>query len=196
MDRVTFDRSMAREGWGASPRPGFTPSAPQAEPVADVELSTVQQHRSALLEWIGPRLTRDRYLAQTLTFKPYRGGRVTREAAVATLAEFLRRVQRKALGREYSRRGGYLQVVPVLEGGDGALDTHPHLHLLTEIPAHFPTADFADLSAACWTSLALAGPHEHRHDLCADPKGWLEYLLKVRDKPSYADALVTEQLRL
>lgn len=152
--------------------------------------------RDALLAFIHPKLTRDRYLAQTLTFKPYRGGRVTWEAAVATVAEFLRRVQKKALGREYSRRSEHLQVVPVLEGGDGAFDKHLHLHLLTEIPGHFPVAEFAELSAACWTSLALAGSHEHRHELCADPKGWLDYLLKIRDKPLYADALIVEQLRL
>ncbi len=196
MERVTFDHSMARNGWGASQRPGFTFSRPFAGYVSDSAQSTAEQQRAALLEWIGPRLTRNRYLAQTLTFKPQGGGPVSREAALATLAEFLRRLQRKALGREYSRRDAYLQVVPVMEGGDGAFDKHPHLHLLTEIPAHFPTEDFADLSADCWASLALAGPHEHRHESCADPKGWLDYLLKVCDKPSYADALITEQLRL
>lgn len=152
--------------------------------------------RDALLGFIQPKLTRDRYLAQTLTFKPSHRGHVSRDGVLATLAEFLRRLQRKALGREYSRRGDYLQVVPVLEGGDGAFDKHPHLHLLTEIPGHFPVTDFAELSAACWTSLALASPHQHRHELCADPKGWLGYLMKVRDKPLYADALVAEQLQL
>lgn len=152
--------------------------------------------RVANLEWIAPKLTCDRYLAQTLTFKPYRGGTVSREAAIATLQEFLRRLQRRALGREYSRRRRQLQIVPILEGGTGTFDKHPHLHLLTEIPPEWTTEDFKRLSETSWKSLRLTSDDQSRHTLSTDPVGWLSYQLKLRDKPSYADSLVVECMHL
>lgn len=157
---------------------------------------TRDQQRVANLKWIEPRLTRERYLAQTLTFKPYRGGTVSREAVIATLQEFLRRLQRRALGREYSRRRRQLQVIPILEGGTGAFDKHPHLHLLTEIPPEWTTEDFKLLSETAWKSLRLTSDDQSRHTLSTDPVGWLSYQLKLRDKPSYADSLVVECMHL
>lgn len=159
-------------------------------------VSKDEQLQNELLAYFEPRLTRDRYLAQTLTFKPRRSGRLGREAVVGTLEEYLKRLQRKTLGRRYSRDEARLQVVPMIEGGEGDFDKHLHVHALTEIPEGFGSDAFARLSAHSWRSLGMASQYQHRHQPCDDVAGWLDYLTKVSDKPCYLDSLVVECLHL
>jgi hypothetical protein len=177
-------------------------------------------YRSAYLEFLTNHLTAGRYLAVTLTFhqgqirKPtalgyYSGAAVeaglkrswgkrrtlTREKAVATVQEYVWRLQKAVCGRAFTKRQQGIQVVPVLEGGDGAGDKHLHAHLLIEVPEGQAWEDVAAKSHKCWSGLAWAGL-EQRHTLCDDPRGWLDYLCKSSDKPCFTDAFLLEAMHL
>jgi hypothetical protein len=157
---------------------------------------SVRQLRQALQSFIEPKLIHRNYLAETLTFRPHRGRGIGKNAAIDTFKEHIKRVHRKTLGRKYTKLGQHLQVIPVLEGGEGDFDKHVHIHALVQVPDTHTSPEFAEVAARSWRSLALASRHQNRHESCTDAAGWLDYLLKFSDKPRYADSLIVDCLYL
>jgi len=95
------------------------------------------------------------------------------------------------LGRAAIRYGQGVGCVPVLEGGGS---TRLHYHAIIDCPRPNHVKDFPLLIADHWRSTQWG---YWQVNCQADPDdGWLKYITKFRDKPSFADAIDWANLRL
>lgn len=128
-------------------------------------------------------------IALTLTFKQRIGwDRLTADVAQQTLRHFLRRLNRVSRGKKFRKRRPALTVLAVREGGCGKAHKHLHYHLQLEVPSDRSPAEFGAHCLRTWSSLDWGSDRYNRMSVSAD-EGWTEYLLKLRDKPNFADAV-------
>ena len=148
--------------------------------------------QAALFNWLDSDAPA---IAATLTFRDAAGGRrLTRAQAQAAVRVYLRRLDKAAYGAGAKYRGMKVNAVPIVEGGEGLDDKRLHYHLKIEVPEHIPLEDWLRIASREWAEIELAGVQKRfRNALDAD---WLAYMLKLRDKPCYTDAVDLLNLRI
>lgn len=131
--------------------------------------------------------------AVTLTFKKGRGvdgGRgtgiqmLTRDDASTNMRHFLNRLDRHTFGHSAFRFGQRVQAVPVIEGGNGK---GLHYHLILDCPRDELKEGYTDLLQSLWQKTDWG--HKMIHVEADSDSGWTKYVVKLRDKPEYADCI-------
>jgi hypothetical protein len=116
---------------------------------------------------------------------------LTETAAVQNFRHFLNKLNRSVFGKSAMRFGKGVGCFPVLEGGG---DKRLHYHAIIDCPRPELVTDFSLLIADHWRSTQWG---YWQVDCQANPDdGWLTYITKFRDKPSFADAIDWTNLRL
>jgi hypothetical protein len=148
--------------------------------------------QSALFSWLDSDAPA---IAATLTFRDAAGGRrLTRAQAQEAVRVYLRRLDKAAYRAGAKYRGMKVGAVPIVEGGEGLDDKRIHYHLWSEVPEHIPREDWLRTASREWAAIELAGIEQHFR-VVLDAR-WLAYMLKLRDKPCYTDAVDLLNLRI
>ena len=139
-----------------------------------------------LFKWLDTQ-SPERAIAATLTFDQW-SGRADRDAweARRIFRLFLARVNRKTYRNAFCRHGKRLTVIPVLEGG-GSTNKHYHYHVLIEVPHFMNAAQFVEIMKQAWGRLRGTGIQNTWKE--CENSGWLQYMLKDRDKDDLLDAI-------
>jgi hypothetical protein len=157
--------------------------------------------RKACFEWLKPT---GPAIAATLTFRPSLEvmsdsgivrHRLTERDAQAAVANFLRRLDAAAYGKEAIRRGRRLGAIAIREGGTSRHDKHLHYHLQLQVPDHETLYGWRVVAADAWRKLRWASPKQNVFRDVTD-EGWISYILKLRDKPNFIDAVDVENIRI
>lgn len=134
------------------------------------------------VSWISPH-------AATLTLKQglaLENGSIqtlTPELASSNFRHFLNRLNRSVFGRSAVRFGRSVKCAPVLEGGDAK---RLHYHAIIDCPRADLAESFPELIAGAWRGTDW-GYDQFDIQPC-EVIGWINYMSKFRDKPSYSDA--------
>lgn len=120
---------------------------------------------------------------------------MSKELASKAIRHYLRRLDLVAFGMGAKRRGRRVRAIPVMEGGSRPDDTHIHYHLQLDVPDGWTLDDWKQTAASEWQKVRWASAKQNCFRDVAD-EGWLEYILKLRDKPSFIDAVDFENLRI
>jgi len=116
---------------------------------------------------------------------------LTEISAVQNFRHFLNKLNRCVYGKAAIRHGKGVGCIPVLEGGD---TKRLHYHAVIDCPRHDLVTDFPLLIADQWRSTQWG---YWQVDCQSNPDdGWINYITKFRDKPSFADAIDWMNLRL
>ena len=143
---------------------------------------------AATLDWLRDK-SPERSIALTVTF--CRTGNeqlISQQAIEDTVRVLCRKLNTKAFGNSFRNGERRLAIIPVYEGGTAAGDKHPHCHFLIEAPEGWTTESWMravkDLVLGMrWLSSTQYDIQEVRDE------GWLEYILKRRDKRVFADSI-------
>jgi hypothetical protein len=109
---------------------------------------------------------------------------LTPEKASQNLRHFLNLINRRVFGKAAIRFGKQLRVIPVLEGGNGK---RLHYHLAIDCPSSELQGTLPGLIRKLWQDTMWGyGQIDIQPDADA---GWIKYISKLRDKPSFADAI-------
>jgi hypothetical protein len=152
----------------------------------------IKSYQAATLEWISARNWRDPF-AVTLTLKqrcPETGICIDSITASGNFRHFTNLLSRKCLGSAFKRYGQRVQIIPVLEGGNGK---RWHYHAMADCPRSDISQRFPDLIRQAWTQTHWG---YHETDVRPCDMGWLKYILKHRDKPSFDLALDWQNCQL
>ncbi len=122
-------------------------------------------------------------LRQSRQTDPGRHVRLTREIASANFRHFMNILNKQVLGKAYTRFSQQLRVIAVLEGGD---DKRLHYHAVIECPGDEQLLRFPALIQKSW--LRTDWGFQHSNIQIDADNGWINYISKLRDKPSYVDA--------
>ena len=145
----------------------------------------------ALEKWL--RQAASEGVAATLTFKQRLDGKpLTRDIAQATITHYLHRLDRIAFGR---RNKSQVSAIAVREGGTLPHQKHLHYHLALPTPPNYSAEDWRSYVLRTWPVLDWASPIQNRFELIRD-SGWLSYMLKLRDKSDFLEAMDFENFRL
>jgi hypothetical protein len=139
----------------------------------------------------------------TLTFKQTRqsdcGAWVKIDAyrCRQTFRHFVSILNRAVYGTAFRRHGRRLRILPVLERGEiYAPALRPlergtsgrwHVHCAIELPAHCDCVVLERLIRSCWAKVEWGGSRILVRD--GANAGWIEYMLKARQKSGFDDAL-------
>lgn len=116
---------------------------------------------------------------------------LTEAIAIQNFRHFLNKLNRSMFGKAALRFDQGVGCIPVLEGGG---DKRLHYHSIIDCPRPELVPDFPLLIAEQWRSTQWG---YWQVDCQANPDGgWLTYITKFRDKPSFADAIDWTNLRL
>lgn len=149
--------------------------------------NSAMKEASAL--WLTATFDRVPSIALTLTFKQrLQWHRLSADTAQQTLRHFLRRLNREGRGKKFRRRRPPLTVLAVLEGGCRPGEKHLHYHLQIEVPTDRSPEEFGEYCLRTWAALDWGSDRQNRMAVDAD-SGWTEYILKLRDKPIFSDAI-------
>lgn len=130
-------------------------------------------------------------IAVTLTFRSKLDDQwLNQDEAREACRVFCRLLNTRAYGQKFKRGEKRLEMFVILEGGDGIEDKRPHYHLRIEIPSGWTADDWLQAAASEWRKLRWAGTQYRFEDVYS--LGWLSYILKLRDKPSFSDAIDVE----
>lgn len=110
--------------------------------------------------------------------------RLTPDRASQNFRHFMKLLNAAVHGKAASRFGRSVNVVPILEGGNGK---RLHYHAAIDCPRDDLRHDFHHLIFSCWAKTDW-GYWEHDVQPHADA-GWIDYISKTRDKPVFADAI-------
>lgn len=141
--------------------------------------------REATLSWLSQKQWISPF-AITLSMKqrcPDTGVALDSVTASRNFRHFSNILNRKCLGSAFKRYGQRVQMFPVLEGGNGM---RLHYHVIADCPRSDISPIFPDLVREAWTQTHW-GYYETDVQPC--DMGWLDYILKLRDKPSFESAL-------
>lgn len=155
--------------------------------------------KDAYLDWLISRLGDSPALAATLTFQPTIAGQpISMETAKATLKMFRARLVSKIFPRRQRRKSsdGLLYFVAVIEGGRESIAKHIHAHVCIGVPTGMDPDDLMKMCERIWAGLKWGSKTQNVFEPCYDPPGWLRYLFKVRDKPSYSNAVDVASMSL
>ena len=116
---------------------------------------------------------------------------LTETSAVQNFRHFLNKLNRCVYGKAAIRHGKGVGCIPVLEGGG---TKRLHYHAVIDCPRPDLVNDFPLLIADRWRSTQWG---YWQVDCQSNPDdGWINYITKFRDKPSFADAIDWMNLRL
>ena len=148
--------------------------------------------QAAAINWLASEAPA---IAATLTFRDYASGRrLTQAQAQEAVRVYLRRLDRVAYGANAKYRGMKDEVIAVMEGGEGLHNKRIHYHLWLKVPDHMQPEEWLKITSSEWEAIELAGIEKDFQ--CVVDRGWLNYMLKHRDKPCYIDALDLVNLRV
>lgn len=126
-------------------------------------------------------------ISATLTFKSKVAGEYLNSfAAHEACRIFCRRLNCIAYRNRFKRGEKQLAVFAVREGGEGKGDKRIHYHLRIEIPSGWNARDWIAVAEREWSKLDWAG--KENEFATEYSSGWLWYMLKFRDKPSFVRA--------
>lgn len=116
---------------------------------------------------------------------------LTEQSASQNFRHFLNKLNRSVYGNAAQRFGKGVAVVPVIEGN---ADKRMHFHAVIDCPRPELAADFPVIVADAWRSTQWG---YYQIDVRPDAdRGWLNYMMKFRDKPDFATAIDWMNLRL
>lgn len=116
---------------------------------------------------------------------------LTEAIAIQNLRHFLNKLNRSMFGKGATRYNKKVSCLPILEGGGSK---RLHYHAIIDCPRSELVAEFPLLIAEHWWSTQWG---YWQVDCQPDPdEGWLSYITKFRDKPSFADAIDWMNFRL
>ena len=152
------------------------------------------QIANAYLEWIegkpfGPSI------AVTLTFRQFDGKQISRKLAENAISHYLRVLDRKAFGAQARRGKRQLGAFGVFEGDAESWGKNLHYHCLLQIPSHVMPEQWIRTCEMEWAKVRYSNRQHHFEEVW-DEAGWSEYLLKLRDKKDYADAVDVINIRM
>lgn len=110
--------------------------------------------------------------------------RLTPDRASQNFRHFLKLLNAQMFGKAATRFGRCVNVIPILEGGDGK---RLHYHAVINCPCDDLRDQFHAAIFSCWSKTDW-GYWEHDVQPGADA-GWIDYISKTRDKPVFADAI-------
>jgi hypothetical protein len=126
-------------------------------------------------------------IALTLTFRPNRGRKLVDNAiASKAMTHFLAKLNRRVFRNAHRRFGRRLEVIAVREGGGGH-HKQVHYHLDMRVPDRWSVSDFGGTCLEVWRSLRWAS--QDQNVIRESDDGWIDYMLKFRDKNDYFDAV-------
>lgn len=156
-------------------------------------LSTTFQIRTAFREFVDLTTWHAPY-AVTLTLRQKRmvedergrsfQVRLTPDRASQNFRHFMKLLNARIYGKAASRFDRRVNVMPLLEGGNGK---RLHYHAAIDCPRDDLHDDFHAILFSCWLKTDW-GYWEHDVQAGADA-GWIDYISKTRDKPVFADAI-------
>ena len=98
-------------------------------------------------------------------------------------------LNRAVYGNTVKLHGKRLRVLPVVEKGGVGRGTSGrwHIHCAIELPQHLDAIAFEQLIQVCWAKAHWA----HSRVLVRDgaDKGWIDYMLKLRQKSDFDNLL-------
>jgi hypothetical protein len=104
---------------------------------------------------------------------------------------FMNLLNRQVYGKAVERHGKRINVLPVLEGGNGI---RLHYHLVIECPRQEIELEFPAMIRDCW-SRTQWGYHEiDIKSLCNE--GWVSYISKLQSKVEYDESFDWENSHL
>ena len=109
---------------------------------------------------------------------------LTKDAASQNYRHFLNVLNGRVFGKAAKRGKACVRSMSVIEGGNG---TRLHIHGLIDCPSNGLFEIFPDLIAESWRRTQW-GHHEINVQAGAD-NGFVDYISKFRDKPSFVDAI-------
>jgi hypothetical protein len=104
--------------------------------------------------------------------------------ASQNLHHFLNVLNGRVLGKAHTRFGDRLRVIPVIEGGGGK---RLHYHVVIDCPRDDLRDSFPSVIDDIWQRTDW-GYAQTDIQAGADA-GWINYISKFRDKPTFADAI-------
>ena len=151
--------------------------------------------RHAYLGWLEPDLP-ERAVNGTITFKRSTNGGPISDAAVdSAVGTFSRMLSYKAYGNDMKRKNKMLKFVAIKEGGQAVGLKHPHVHFLCEVPDGWSIDAWIEAVRLMMCKIKCFGSEHCLVEPGADA-GWLNYMFKLRDKTSFADAVHVMSLRM
>lgn len=151
-------------------------------------MSTRFEYQQAITNWVRPSFADIESIALSLTFKDRVGTEwLSTEVAEKTVHHYLRRINRVGRGKRMSCVALPLRTLAIREGGIGKTMKRLHYHLQIEVPPATTAAAFATRCCDVWRRLDWGGRECYATRVTDD--GWMDYMLKLRDKPEYCYAL-------
>lgn len=122
-------------------------------------------------------------MKQAIQFHDGRGIVLTPEIASQNFRHFLNLLNKRVWGSAAVRFGKSVKCLCVLEGGPGK---RYHYHAVIECPRDELVTSFPEMIENAWRRTDWS---YHQSDIQPfSDDGWVKYISKFRDKPSYADA--------
>jgi hypothetical protein len=109
---------------------------------------------------------------------------LTPDRASANFLHFMNILNKRVFGKAFTKFGTRLQVFSVLEGGP---DKRLHFHAAIECPRDEIAFTFPSMIREAWLRTDW-GYNQIKIKSDAD-NGWIDYISKFRDKPSYVDGI-------
>ena len=110
--------------------------------------------------------------------------RLTPAVASQNLKHFLNLLNKRVNGKAHSRFNVRIPVIPMLEGGSGS---RLHYHLMIDCPRDDLKPVYPQLIQSLWGRTQWG---YDQIDIQADAdSGWINYISKLRDKPSFEDSI-------
>lgn len=141
--------------------------------------------QKAWKDWLESKVCRDA-IAITITFCGESS--ISALDAQKAMHVFSRMLNKEAYGKKFIRGEKKLTWIAVIEGGSGQADKRIHYHLLVERPEGWSYEDWMLIAKdragriACFSKQQLCIKRVH-------DDGWLDYILKTKDKRSFTDAI-------
>lgn len=110
--------------------------------------------------------------------------KLTRAEASQNLRHFLTLLNKHVFGKAYSRFGVRIPVIPVLEGGS---KSRLHFHLMIDCPKDNLIETYPQIIDCLWSRTQWG--HSQTNIQADADSGWINYISKTRDKPSFEDSI-------
>jgi hypothetical protein len=104
--------------------------------------------------------------------------------ASQNLGHFHSILSRKILGKPADRFHQRLNMIPVIEGGNGK---RFHYHVMLDCPRHDLDPAFPDIICNAWSKTQWG--HRQIDIQPGANEGWIDYISKLRDKANWSDSI-------
>lgn len=130
-------------------------------------------------EWVAPHAV-TLTMRQAIQFPDGRRVFLTPDRASQNLRHFLNILNRKVWGKAADRVGKTIQCFCVLEGGT---EKRFHYHAVADCPRHDLLDRFPQMIESAWRRTDWSYEQSDIQPFCDE--GWINYIIKFRDKPDY-----------